>query len=58
MDLSTVMVAVAVSKSIPGTAAERAETAASNAEASADRADTYACSVSIDGHKMVITTSE
>ena len=47
MDAETLMAAIAISKTIPGTAAERAETAAAIAEQ-------YGYSLAIEGDTLVI----
>lgn len=47
---------IALAKSIPGTAANRAEAAQEAAEAAAETAQHYGYGIYVDGHKMVITS--
>ena len=58
MDNETLAAMIGVVKSIPGTAAARAETAASSAEASAELAAQHSMGVSINGTKLVFSQLE
>lgn len=55
MDVTTLGAAIAVAKSIPGTAAERAETAADRAESAAEIAEASAYGITVEGHTLKIT---
>lgn len=55
MDSQTLGAAIAIVKSIPGTAAQRAETAAEAAENAAEIAATHNYGISASGNKLVIT---
>lgn len=55
MDTTTLGAAIAVAKSIPGTAAERAESAADRAESAAEIAEASAYGITVEDHTIVIT---
>ena len=55
MDIETLGAAIAVAKSIPGTAAERAETAAESAESAAEIAEASAYGITITGTTLNVT---
>lgn len=55
MDSQTLGAAIAIAKSIPGTAAQRAETAAEAAENAAEIAAAHNYGISVSGNKLVIT---
>ena len=55
MDLATLGAAIAVAKSLPDTAAGRAEQAATRAEAAAEDAELRAFSVTVTDHKLTFT---
>lgn len=58
MDIQTLCAAVAITKGIPGSAAERAETAQAAAEAAAAVAQTHNYGISVSGTTLVITPPE
>lgn len=47
---------MAIAKAIPGTAAYRAEAAQAAAESAAELAQHYGYGISVDGHKLMITS--
>ena len=53
IDTDTMGATIAIVKQIPGTAAQRAETAAAEAEASAQAAAMHNMGVAISGHKII-----
>lgn len=55
IDTETLGAALALAKSIPGTAAQRAESAAEAAENAAANAATHNYGISVSGNKLVIT---
>lgn len=55
IDTETLGAAIAIAKSIPGTAAQRAESAAEAAENAAAEAATHNYGISVSGTKLVIT---
>ena len=54
MDIQTLAAAVAVSSKIPGSAAKRAETAASAAESAAELARQYGYRIRVEGKTLII----
>ena len=56
MDGGTVGLIVAIAKSIPDTAAVRAETAQEKAEQAAELAQHYGYGMQVQGHKLIITS--
>lgn len=56
MDTQTLGAAIAIVKTIPGTAAQRAETAAEAAEAAAEQAATHNYGISVVGNTLAITS--
>ena len=55
MDVTTLGASIAIAKSLPDTAVARAEAAAESAEASAERAEASAYSITVEGHKLIIS---
>ena len=55
MDITTLGAAIAIAKTLPDTAAGRAEAAAQAAEAAAELAEQHSYGVSVSGTKLVFT---
>ena len=55
MDQNTLLAAISIVKKIPGTAAERAETAQAAAESAAELAQQHSMGVSVNEHTITFT---